>query len=92
MFKKLKGQALVKLEDAKDVLGKDFFIKLMEIEPNLMSDHSIFGYFDRCDLVNNVLSEHGFFWDFMKEEISLGTSWDKNLIIKVKWKENYLPA
>ena len=92
MFEKLKGQALVKFENAKDVWGKDFFIKLMEIEENLMLDHSIFGYFDRCHLVNNVLSEHGFFWDFMKEEISLGTSWDKNFKVKMKWKENYLPA
>ena len=64
MFEKLKGQALVKLEEAKYVLGKDFFIKLMEIEPNLTLDHSIFGYFDRCHLVNNVSSEHGFFLRF----------------------------
>ena len=64
MFEKLKGQALVKREEAKYVLGKDFFIKLMEIEPNLTLDHSIFGYFDRCHLVNNVLSEHGFFLRF----------------------------
>ena len=33
----------------------------MEIEQNLMLDHSIFGYFDCYHLVNNVLSEHGFF-------------------------------
>ena len=66
MYEKLKRQNLssVLLEDAQNVLGKDFFIKLKEIESNVMLDHTIFGYFDRCHLINSVLSEHGFFLRF----------------------------
>ena len=66
MYEKLKRQNLssVLLEDAQNVLGKDFFIKLKEIESNVMLDHTIFGYFDCCHLINSVLSEHGFFLRF----------------------------
>ena len=66
MFEKLNRQtSAVKLENAKDVLEQNFFIKLKEIEPSLMLDHSIFGYFDRCHLVNSVLSEDCFLFEIL---------------------------
>ena len=52
------------MENARETLGHDFFIKLKEIEASAMSDHTIFVFFDRCCLINEVLSENGYFLRF----------------------------
>ena len=70
LFDKLKGQD-VKLEKARQTLGEKFFIKLMQIEPTVMLDHSIFGYFERCRLVNDILSEHNYFLRFYERRNKL---------------------
>lgn len=59
MHKKLRKQTLtpVILKDAEEVLGREFFLKLKEIEPEVMLDYTIFGYFDRCYLVNQAKIE-----------------------------------
>ena len=62
---KLNGQN-VELESAEKVLRTDFLIELKKIEKSTMLDHSIFGFFDRCQVINQVLSEHGFFLRFYK--------------------------
>ena len=62
-FDKLDG-ANVKLENAKETLGDIFFNKLMQIEPAVLLAHSIFGYFQRCSLINEILSEHNYFLRF----------------------------
>ena len=36
----------------------------MQIEPPVMLDHSLFGYFERCRLINNILSEDNYFLRF----------------------------
>ena len=66
MHEKLKKQTLspVFLKDAQEVLGKDLFLKLKEIEPDVMLDHTLFGFFYRCHLINEVLGAHGFFKKF----------------------------
>ena len=63
LFDKLDG-VYVKLENAKEILGDIVFNKLMQIEPAVMLDHSIFGYFERCSLINEILSEHNHFLRF----------------------------
>ena len=60
MYCKLnKRKVLVK--NAEETLGSEFFIELKKIEKITMLDHSIFGFFDRCKLINDVLCEYGFF-------------------------------
>ena len=54
MHYKLKGQNVL-LENAKETLAEEFFMKLKEIEKSTMLDHSIFGFFDRCQLINYIL-------------------------------------
>ena len=54
----------VQLESAEKVLGTDFFIELKKIEKSTMLNHSIFVFFDRCKVINEVLSEYGFFLRF----------------------------
>ena len=53
------------------------FTDLKKIEKKMILDHSIFGYFDQCQLINEILSEHGFFQDFMREETNFDISSSK---------------
>ena len=48
-------------EKAREGLGDQFFGELKNIEDEIKLDRIIFGYYDRCFLANEVLSEHGFF-------------------------------
>ena len=43
----------------------------MQIEPTVMLDHSIFGYFERCRLVNDILSEYNYFLRFYERRNKL---------------------
>ena len=60
MFYKPGGKIIDK-DKIKDVLGRDFYNDLLEIKSNIKLDRTIFGYFDRCLQVNEVLSKHNFF-------------------------------
>ena len=39
-------------------------MKLKKIEKSTMPHHSIVGFFDRCQLINNILCEYGYFLRF----------------------------
>ena len=53
-----------KKEDAQQVLGDSLYFDLLEIEPETQLDNALFGFFDRCYLINKVLAKHGFFIRF----------------------------
>ena len=63
MHCKLSGSS-VELQFAERVLGTEFFIELKKIEKSTMLDHSIFVFFGRFQVINEVLSEYGFFLRF----------------------------
>ena len=63
MYDKLKRQN-VKLQKAKETLGDDFFLKLKEVESGVMLDYTLFGYFDQCRQINDILSKEYFFLRF----------------------------
>ena len=63
MHCKLSGRS-VELQFAERVLGTEFFIELKKIEKSTMLDHSIFVFFGRFQVINEVLSEYGFFLRF----------------------------
>ena len=52
------------LDLAKEILGTDFYLTLKEIEPDVMLDHTIFGFFERCTRMNEVLAKFGYFLRF----------------------------
>ena len=56
MHYKLKGQNVL-LENARETLGEEFLMKLKEIDKSLMLNHSFFVFFDRCQLINDILYE-----------------------------------
>ena len=69
-------------EKARKGLGDQFFGELKNIEDEIKLDRTIFGYYDRCFLANEVLSEHGFFLKiFERREVQVfnkkKSSWKK---------------
>ena len=57
---KLNGQN-VEIESAEKFLGIYLFTELKKIEKSMMLDHSVFGFFNCCQVITEVLSEYGFF-------------------------------
>ena len=54
----------VEIESVEKFLGTDLFTELKNIEKSTMLDYSIFVFFNRCQVINQVLSEYGFFFRF----------------------------
>ena len=63
MYNKINGQQIF-LEDAEKTLGTDLFFELKKVEKSTMLDHSIFGFFNRCQSIKNVLDDFGYFLTF----------------------------
>ena len=63
MHQKTEGKNL-ELKFAEEILGREFFLKLKEIEPDIMLDHTIFGFFNRCTLINELIAQFGYFLRF----------------------------
>ena len=87
MYQKIKDATPVSkifIEDAEKILGKKLYFELQKIKPSVMLDYTVFGYFDRCRVMNRVLAEFGFFKKFMKGEINLDISYNKNCRAKMK--------
>ena len=61
MFQKTKNPDL---DLAKEILEADSYLQLKEIEPDVMLDHTIFGFFERCTKMNKVLAKFGYFLRF----------------------------
>ena len=63
MHHKLQKNTLTSLElkFVEEVLGRDFFFKLKRIEPKTDLDYTGFGFFERCQLMNETLAEFGYF-------------------------------
>ena len=53
-------------DQIKEILGTDFYLALKEIEPDVMLDHIIFGFLERCIRMNEVLAKFGYFLRFYK--------------------------
>ena len=64
LYNKLNEMFNIKLSDTEKFLGINLFTDLKKIEKKTMLNHSIFGYFDQCRLINETLSEYGFFLRF----------------------------
>ena len=53
--------------DAQNVSGDDLFFDLKDIEPETFLYKTLFGFFERCHKINEVLSKHGFFVRFFEQ-------------------------
>ena len=62
LYNKSNERFNIKLSDNEKFLGINLFTDLKKIEKKTMLNHSIFGYFDQCQLINETLSEYFFFF------------------------------
>lgn len=53
-------------EKAQEVLGDDLYFDLVEIESETLLDKTLFGFFDRCFKINEVLGKYVFFLKFFE--------------------------
>ena len=51
----------IKPENTEKFLGINIITDLKKIEKKMMLNHSIFGYFNQCQLINEILSDFVFF-------------------------------
>ena len=49
-----------------EVVGEDFYNDLLEIKDEIKLDRTLFGYFDRSFLANQVVAKHNFFKKFFE--------------------------
>ena len=63
MYNKINRQQIF-LEDAEKTLGTDLFFELKKVEKSTMLGHWIFGFFNCCQSINNVLNDFGYFLTF----------------------------
>ena len=55
MHKKTLGKQKPLLEKVKDILGRKLYDELSEIKEEIKLDRSVFGFFDKCFLTNQLL-------------------------------------
>ena len=60
----MSGGGILEKDKASDVLAKNFYRELLEIKDDIQLDKILFGFFDRCFLVNKVLAGYNFFLKF----------------------------
>ena len=62
-----------------NIIGTEKFLKLKEIEKEIVLDYTQFGFIEKCRKLNEILAaEFVFFKDFTKGGINFGTSSHKN--------------
>ena len=65
MHHKSDGKILDKSK-ARYVLGNDFYVSLSKIKNHIQLDRTLFGYFNRCFLADQVLAKYDFFFKFFE--------------------------
>ena len=53
-------------KDAQKILGDALYFDLIDIKEETLLDKILFGFFERCYKINQVISKHGFFLKFFE--------------------------
>ena len=61
-----KGATNFKKYQAQETLGDSLYFDLLDIEQKTILDKTHFGFFDRCYILNQLVSEYGFFIRFFE--------------------------
>ena len=88
----LKTKEKVKLEKekAREILGKNLYVELLEIKDEVQLDKTLFGYYNRSFLVNEVLSNHKFFLKDFERRDKFRFLIKKKLLEKMELQEIFL--
>ena len=60
------ARSILDKNDAQKLLGDDLYFDLLEIEPETLLDKTLFGYFEQCYTINQVLTNYGYFLKFFE--------------------------
>ena len=69
---------------AKEIIGNEFYIELLEIKDDIKLDKTLFGYFNRCFMANEVLVKHNFFLTFFERRDKFRFFIKKRLKVNIK--------
>ena len=85
---KTKEKVQLEKEKAREIVGKNLYAELLEIKDEAQLGKTLFGYYNRSFLVNEVLSNHKFFLkDFERRDKFLIK---KKLLEKMELQEIFL--
>ena len=84
MFRITEGKVALEKNIANNILRKDFYEGLVEIKDGIQLDKTLFGFFNRCFLVNKVLAKHNFFLKFFERRDKFRFLIKKKLEVKIK--------
>ena len=91
MFHKIDNHKIkFEVQDAQKILEDDLYFDLMEIEAETMLDKTIFGFFNKCNIINQVISKHGFFLKFFERRNMYRFLIKKKVQRKMRLQEIYL--
>ena len=83
MFYLTEGKNIDK-NKAKEIIGNEFYIELLEIKDDIKLDKTLFGCFNRCFMVNEVLAKHNFFLKFFERRDKFRFLTKKRLKVNIK--------
>lgn len=66
MYKTLDGKEKPRPKIAKEIFGEKIYEELPEIKEEIKLDRSVFGFFNKCFLVNQLLSRYEYFLKFFE--------------------------
>ena len=83
MFHKSNGETLDQ-DRVIEVLGEDFYNNLLKVKDKVKLDRTIFGFFDRCMILNEILSNYNFFVTFFERRDKFRFLIKKKVVGKMK--------
>ena len=75
----------IKKEDAQKILEDELYFDVLEIESSTLLDKFLFGFFERCFSINQVITKYGFSLRFLERRNP-----NRFLIKKKKEKEKMM--
>ena len=73
-----------------EVIGKDFYAGLVEMKDDIKLDKTLLRYFNRCFLINKVLSKYNCFLNFFERRDKFRFLVEKTLKVKIKLHGTFL--
>ena len=83
MFHKSNGETLDQ-DRVIEVLGEDFYNNLLKVKDKIKLNRTIFGFFDRCMILNEILSNYNFFITFFERRDKFRFLIKKKVVGKMK--------
>ena len=67
-----------------EVLGENLYNELLDIKDKIKLDRTLFGYYDRCFIANEILTRYNFFIKFSKRRDRFRFLIKNKLLVKMR--------